>query len=306
VSREILSDHYTFESLDDGITFGRARADGTALSNTAVIDLGATTLAFDTSLTLRSARDIQTAAISLTGRPVSVVVNSHWHLDHMLGNQLFAERPIYATRRTIEIVLEKRRENERELSREKLEEDIRALEETRDSATSDASRTYLEGIVRINRAVLAEALELRYTPPTTAFESELKLPGRLDATLLSFGSGHTDSDAVLFLRKSRILCAGDLLVADNHPNLRSGDPEHWLVVLDRIEALRPERIVTGHGPLGRPETIGEIRDYLQTVLRLARESGEPEIPSRFRSWGESGQFEENLAFVRSRPAVGRE
>ena len=305
VSRNLPYDHYSFESLGGGITFGRARADGTALSNTAIVDLGSRTLAFDTSLTLRSARDIQAASIALTGRPVSVAVNSHWHLDHMLGNQLFADRPIYATRRTIEILWEKRSENERELSQEKLEQDIRELERQRSSATSEAGRAYLDGIIRINRAVLDEALELRYTPPTTRFESELQFPGEHGASLLSFGSGHTESDAILFLRKSRVLCAGDLIVADNHPNLTSGDPEHWLTVLDRIEQLRPEHIVTGHGPQGTLETLKGIRDYLQTVLGLARENGEPEIPPRFRAWREPGQFEANVAFVRSWLAARR-
>lgn len=301
MSRGVHSDHYTFEPLDIGVTFGRARVEGTALSNTAIIDLGGATLAFDTSLTLRSARDIEAASISLTDRPVSLVVNSHWHLDHMLGNQLFADRPIYATRRTIEILREKRAENEHELSDEKLDEEIRNLEELRGSATSESAKALLDGALRINREVRAEGRELRYTPATTGFESELPLPGDLGASLLSFGSGHTESDAVLFLSKSRILCAGDLIVAGNHPNLTSGDPEHWLTVLDQVEELRPERIITGHGALGSLDTLNEIRDYLRTVLQLARESGEPEVPSRFRGWHDFGQFEANIAFVRSRP-----
>ena len=299
--QEVRSEHYSFEHLDDRVTFGRARVEGTALSNTAIIDLSGATLAFDTSLTLRSARDIQAASVTLTGRPVSMVANSHWHLDHMLGNQLFADRPIYATRRTIEILIEKRAENAHELSREKLGEDIRKVEELRNSATTESGRALLDGAIRINQEVLAEALELRYTPPTTGFESELRLPGDLGASLLSYGSGHTESDAILFLPKSRVLCAGDLIVADNHPNLTSGDPEHWLTVLDRVEELRPERIITGHGPLGSPDTLNEIRDYLRTVLQLAPGSEEPEIPSRFRGWHDFGQFEANVAFVRSRP-----
>ncbi len=120
---------------------------------------------------------------------------------------------------------------------------------------------------------------------------------------MSFGSGHTESDTLLFLANDRILFAGDLIVAQNHPNLTSGDPEHWLTVLDKIDDLRPERIATGHGPVGSAETVAEIRDYLATVLELARERTAPEIPTRFRSWAEPDQFSSNIAYVRLRQAA---
>jgi len=298
-ARNLPFDHYSFEPLDDGITFGEARSEGTALANTCLVDLDNVTLAFDTSVTLRSAREIQAAAVAFTGRPVSLSVNSHWHLDHMLGNQLFSDHPIHATRRTLEILLEKRNENEREISRPKLLEDIRELERRRQSATTDMARAHLEIVLRINRAIFEEADELRYTPPTVGFESELPLPGNLGASLFTFGSGHTESDAVLFLRKSRVLCAGDLVVADNNLSLGSGDPEHWLTVLDQIEELRPERIVTGHGHLGTLETLNAVRDYLQTVLRFASEDATPEMPLRFGPWREATQFAADLTFVRS-------
>jgi len=294
------SDHYEFEAIGDRITFGRARREGTALSNTGLIDLGPSTLVFDTSLTLHSARDIRTASLALTHRSPSLCVNSHWHLDHVAGNQVFADQPIYASRRTIEILLEKRAEMEAELSRVKLEVDIQEFERQQSSQSTEAGRATYDAVLRINRMLLTEALELRFTPPSTGFEGELRLPGDRGASLLSFGSGHTESDTVLFLAPDRILFAGDLIVAQNHPNLTSGDPEHWLTVLDRIDELRPERIVTGHGPMGSVETVAAMRDYLTTILELAGTKGDPEIPSRFRSWAEPDQFAGNIAYVRSR------
>ncbi len=298
------STHYAFEALADGVHAGRARPEGTALSNTGIIDLGGSTLVFDTSLTLHSARDIRMASLALTHRPPTLSANSHWHLDHILGNQLFADRPIYATQRTIEIVLEKRAELQSELTREKLEADIQELEGQRRAASTDAGRAVYDAALRLNRTLLSEAPELKLTPPSTGFDRALKLPGEHGASLLSFGSGHTESDAILFLAKDRILFAGDLVVAETHPNLMSGDPEHWLTVLERIEGLRPERIVTGHGPVSSAETLGVMRDYLTTVLELAREPGDPAIPSRFSRWTEPDQFKGNIAYVRSRSSTG--
>jgi cyclase len=299
------STHYKFEELVEGVTFGRARAEGTALSNTGLIDLGGSTLVFDTGLTLRAAADIRSASLALTDRTPSLAANSHWHLDHLLGNQVFAARPIYATKRTIEILLEKRAELESELNRGKIETEIREIEANARAATTEAGRAPYEFVLRINRALLEELIELKLTLPSSGFEGELRLPGDRQARLLTFGSGHTDSDAILFLPESRILFAGDLVVSGNHPNLTSGNPEHWLTVLDKIDELRPEQIATGHGPIGSRETVAEMRDYIETMLDLAQKTGDGPIPARFARWAEPDQFSGNLAYVRGRStAVG--
>ena len=295
-------EHYAFEDLGDHIRFGRARPGGTALSNTGVVDLGGATLVFDTSLTLHAARETRAEAIASTGRGPSLCVNSHWHLDHMAGNQVFEDGPIYATKRTAEVLLEKRAELEHELTRETLEADIRDLERQRAAVAGDAGRAPYDAVLRIHRTLLEETVELRFTPPSKEFERELRLPGDQDARLLTYGAGHTDSDAVLFLPKSGMLFAGDLVVTENHPNLTSGDPEHWLVVLDQLAALHPERIATGHGALGSVESLAVMKDYLTTILELARSPEEPEIPARFRGFAEPDQFTGNVRYARQRRA----
>jgi cyclase len=301
--RSLKTEHYAFEEISAGITFGRARPEGVALSNTGLVELGESTLLFDTSLTLHSARDILDASREFTRRPPSLTVNSHWHLDHILGNQVFADRPIFASQRTIGILLEKRADLEGELTREKLESDIQALEKQRGAASTEAGRAPYDAVLRVHRTLLQEVPDLRITLPTTGFEKELRLPGDRPASLLTFGSGHTESDTMLFLPEERVLFAGDLVVADSHPNLTSGDPAHWLTVLDHIDRLRPEQIVTGHGPIGTLDTVAMIRDYLNAVLEIARSPGDPRVPERFRRWAEPDQFTQNVAYVRTRSAA---
>jgi cyclase len=297
------SAHYQFHDLGEGIRWGEARREGTALANTGIIDLGGSTLVFDTSLTLASAHDILGACRSLTGRGPSLAVNSHWHLDHILGNQLFADHPIYATSRTLEVLLEKRAELEKELAPATLTAEIEDLEKRSAAATTDAGRAIYADVIRLNRGVLAELVELRITPPTVTFDGTFRLPGSLGAELRSFGAAHTANDGFLFVPKQRILFAADVVVVGSHPNLASGDPSHWLRVLDELEALRPERIVPGHGPVAGPEAIELMRDYLSTVLELAKSPSVPEVPSRFRDLRGSDMFSTNVAYARSlRPA----
>jgi cyclase len=305
IATQSTGSHHTFEDLGEGITFGRARPDGVALSNTGLIDLGESTLVFDTSLTIQGGRAICAASQDRTGRFPTLAANSHWHLDHIMGNQVFADGPIYATKKTVEILLQKRAELEGELTQEKLETEIREFERQQKSAASEKGRAEYDLVLRINHALLAEVMELRLTPPNSTFDGELKLPGDSGACLISFGAGHTESDAILHLPKSRLIFAGDLIISGSHPNLSSGDPQHWLTVLDRIEGLKPERIGTGHGPLGGVETIAEMRDYLSTIVTLAQEPGTPEMPSRFRNLTEPSQFSSNVEYARSKVANAR-
>jgi glyoxylase-like metal-dependent hydrolase (beta-lactamase superfamily II) len=204
----VHSEHYTFETIGEGITFARARSEGTALSNTGIVDLGPATLVFDTSLTLHSAREIRTASLALTQRFPALCVNSHWHLDHVAGNQVFADQPIYASKRTIKILLEKRAELETELSRKKLEADIREFERQRSAQPTDAGRAVYEAVLRIHRRLLEETTEFQFTPPSIGFDEKLRLLGVRDASLLCFGSGHTESDTLLFLANDRIYLPG--------------------------------------------------------------------------------------------------
>ena len=298
---ERQSEEYRFEQLAPGVYFGEARRQGTALSNAGVVDLGDSALAFDTGLTLRAGRELRRAVQILTKKPLGLSANSHWHMDHILGNQLFEDRPIYATRRTVEILLERRAEFERDLTREKIEADLREIggqKGTVSEPTKDQREEYAMAL-RINRTLLDEVLELRFTPPSATFDGSLDLPGARKARLVTFGGGHTESDALLVLPAERIVFAGDLVVSGRHPNLLSGNPPQWIEILKRIEALQPERIVTGHGPMGNLETVRMLGDYLTFLTGHAQSTGRLDVPAPFRDWIGEGQFQRNLDFVRS-------
>lgn len=299
------SPHYSFERLSDGLHAAIATRRGAGVCNSGVLDLGGSGLVFDTGLTPVAARDLRAAATALLGRPPALAALSHRHLDHILGNQEFSGIPIWATRRTREVILERLDEVRAELTREALEKDIRELEELRAKATSEEARTDLDMTIQMNRVILECARDLRIVPPDHTFESRLALPGTREAELISFGSGHTESDAVLFLPQDGILYAGDVVVARTQPSMGSGDPDHWQLVLDEIERLRVERIVPGHGPLSGREAIQETRAYLAGVLEAAEGRPGAPLPPSIRRWEGSSSLEGNLRFARGWVAAHR-
>lgn len=89
--------HFKVEKLTDGVYAAIASDTGFAVCNAGIIDLGDITLVFDPFMSPRAGADLKKAAVALTGKPVICVVNSHYHNDHIRGNQEFPGARIIST-----------------------------------------------------------------------------------------------------------------------------------------------------------------------------------------------------------------
>src|SRR5215831_13505567 len=82
--------NFTIQALAPGI-WAALQNDGTgkAICNAGIVDLGDKTLVFDPFMTPMAANELRTIAEQLTQKPVTVVIDSHFHSDHIRGNQEF-------------------------------------------------------------------------------------------------------------------------------------------------------------------------------------------------------------------------
>ena len=99
--------HFRLESLADGVYAAIAEPRGFALCNAGIVDLGGTTLVFDAMLTPQAGTALGQAAARLTGRPVGLLVNSHYHGDHVRGSAAVGATQVVSTRRVRELVIER-------------------------------------------------------------------------------------------------------------------------------------------------------------------------------------------------------
>ena len=81
--------HFTLRQLADGVYAAIHQERGWAVSNAGLVDLGGETLLFDTFMTPAAAQELRQVAEELMQQPVTYVVNSHYHNDHIWGNQVF-------------------------------------------------------------------------------------------------------------------------------------------------------------------------------------------------------------------------
>ena len=282
--------HADLVDAGGGVHAAIARPDRLAVGNAAIVDLGAETLVVDTHISFSAARELRGAAEEATGRPASLVFNTHWHADHVLGNEQFAGSTIVSTARTRELIATVGVERLR-ARMDALEEELPAEIERLRAAGDEEGAALLE----------REAPELRtvtHRLPDATFEEERAF-GR--ARALTYGGGHTESDAFLLVPEAGVLVAGDLVVVDMQPWSGHGDPRTWAEILHRLLELDWDTCVPGHGPVCGRDVLPPLRDY-QLALDEAVRGGdpEPELPAAFRDWAGPEMWEVNITALRER------
>jgi cyclase len=293
------SDQFTFEQLGAGVWAAIAKPSAGASSNCGIVDIGRSTLVFDTSMTPRSAGQLRAGARILSGKEPLEVANSHWHFGHTLGNRVFGGSTIRGTRAMQDLLLRNggitASVHDPGWSHAAGEVEARRDRETRPLHREELAT---EAAARRDLAEFRDAVELR--PPDELFADRYVYPGGRDVMLVA-GAGHSESDTVLWVPDGEVMFAGDLVVESAHPDLRSANVDRWLATLTRIETTKPRRIVPGHGPVTDVGACARLAEYLRLLPSLAREGPEPETPEEYRGWARPSLFRQNVAALRARP-----
>ncbi|MEZ4862456.1 MAG: MBL fold metallo-hydrolase [Caldilineaceae bacterium] len=312
----LTAEHFQFQQIVDGVYAAIAIPGHGAASNAGIIDIGGQTLVFDTGLTPQAGAALYAAATELTGSPVTTVINSHYHRDHMGGNQAFPEAVNFiATSRTRCLITEQSAQK-LEWLRQHGQSQLTELEAALDKAQRRAEQEDLQNAIGQQQHLLAALPTLVVRAPTMTFDQRLVLYGRNRvAELITYGGGHTQSDAILYLPAEGIIFMGDLLTVKHHPALSDGDPGELPRILDLITRLEPQQLIPGHGPVGRVEDLQLMQQYLGiateialTELTFQTESDEAvekriaslKAPSPFGSWQRSSIYASNLRFLYQR------
>ncbi len=316
--------HYSIKSLTDGVYAAIARDGGAAISNAALIDLGDSTLVGDTFLTPTAAEYLRTDALRLTGRIPRFVVNTHFHNDHIWGNQAFLpEADIISTADTRDLIQTAGQE-EYNGYHAITSDRLRKLLAQQAAAETDVQRASFDLMIGVFSGLELDFPRLQVTLPNVVFEKRMILYGsRRRVELIAFNDAHTGSDSVLYLPDDKIVFMSDLLFVGHHPYLGNGDPDRWLEVLRSIQngaagIQNVSRLVPGHGPVGTLGDLARLGEYITSCQKIARallaegKTGQADVdstpvPKVFSGWAMPHFFYANLRFLLEkyqRPAGG--
>ena len=174
---------------------------------------------------------------TVTRKPISHVLLTHYHADHIYGLQVFAA----------------------------LGAKIVANAQAREYINSETAHLRLEA----SRKDLAPWVNdsTRMVPASqwlTAGSSQLTVGG-VDFVLQHMGPAHTPEDTAVFLPQSGVLFIGDVVFRNRIPYVGQADSRHWIAALDELLKLPVKIMVPGHGPASdSPRKDMQLtRDYLR-------------------------------------------
>jgi cyclase len=302
------SRHFILHNLADSVFAAIAKEGGSAICNAGLINLGGQILVFDTFLTPQAARDLRRAAFEIYGQTPRIVINSHYHNDHIWGNQVFlTEAQIISSTRTRELIATAGMEEFQwysSNSAQQLESFRTRYQDANDEQKQQLLLwiSYYEGLV--------EALpNLIVTMSGITFNRHLEIHGdKHSVKLITFEGAHTGSDTVLHLPQERILFMGDLLFVGCHPYLADGDPLQLLKALRELSQLDAAHFIPGHGPVGTLEDLKLLMEYIDYCLTTAQELvqrgdgneagiAKLKMADRYHQWQQPQFFSANMAFL---------
>jgi quinoprotein relay system zinc metallohydrolase 2 len=171
----------------------------------------------DTGGSVRIGRELRASVAARTSRPVCYVINTHVHVDHVLGNAAFKDdKPRFVGHAALAEAMVRNR-------------DFFVKEYPGDLDSPP------DGAQIIGPDLLVE------------HDLTLDLGGR-PLALHAWPTAHTDCDLTVYDVNTATLWTGDLLFRGRLPAL-DGSLKGWLAALDELARMHVRLAVPGHGPV---------------------------------------------------------
>ena len=203
----------------------------------------------DTGMYPSFASKIRKDLEATTGTPVTKLILTHYHGDHVFGNQAFKDCQIISSRALKEIMNEMATNA---WTREQLEETAKQRPETYQKIGLDS---------------------LEITFPTEIFDGSFIVKDNGIEIVCKHVGGHTRGHSYVYVPTERVLFAGDLIFSKTFP--WGGDPtvnpDDWITVLKEFQKMDIEKIVPGHGPVCDLNEVQVYLDFFEPVVKIMKE-----------------------------------
>lgn len=225
-----------------------SRANRNFISNAGFVVTPAGVVVVDALGSPQLARELLDEIARVTPQPVTHVVLTHYHADHIYGLQEFRKRGarIVAQRRALEYI----------------HSDTAA-------ARLRASRTELAPWIDTTTELVV---------PDEWIDGATELiVGNVRLVMQPVGPAHTPEDLVVQLPAEGVVFAGDTVFQGRIPFVGQADSRQWIAALDALLKMAPKVIVPGHGALSTAASVDLrlTRDYLvflrESMAAAARE-----------------------------------
>jgi cyclase len=241
--------------------------------NTTVIIGDRQVLVVDTCFLPSDARRDIAQIRKWTDKPVTFVVNTHFHNDHNLGNRIYMDAFPALT-----IIAHKETKQDMDrfgpgslMREERSKSRLLGMQRTGKGPDgkdlSDDDKKQISQALQQQDSVIAELRGLTFQSATLSFDHDFTIDlGNREVQIKYLGRGNTTGDAVVYLPKEKIVITGDLVV-NPIPYFYDGYPVEWAQTLQNLATLDAAVYVSGHGPILHDKThILLIHDLIQSAV----------------------------------------
>jgi glyoxylase-like metal-dependent hydrolase (beta-lactamase superfamily II) len=188
----------------------------------------------------------------VTPKPIRYVIVTHFHADHIYGLQAF--KAVGAT--------------------------IIAHPAGREYLNSETAQRRLEASRQDLFPWIDERTQLLGADRWLDTSDHTLMLGGQAFRMRHVGPAHTPEDLVVYLPKSGVLFAGDLVFRGRIPFVGQADSRQWIESLNALLDMNPRLLVPGHGPVSETprDDLALTRDYLvhlRTTMGQAARDLEP-------------------------------
>ncbi len=237
---KIAEGTWVLEGAQEAIT----SENGGAIANISILDTSEGAVVIDTGPSKRYGVALEEIARQLTGKPVVRAFITHFHPDHVFGNQAFGKGVVAAPQAVID--------------------GLKLLGEDFASAMYYTAGDWMRG----TEVVL---------PETVIGNETVEIGGRR-LTLMVL-NGHTDCDLAILDESTGAVFGGDLVFLNRAPTTPHADIAAWKTNLKKLgdASQSSSHLVPGHGPVRAPalsidQTLRWL-DMLETSVRGSFERG---------------------------------
>jgi len=174
----------------------------------------------------------------ITNKPVTYVINSHFHPDHWLGNQAFSEltpQPKIIAHHNMKVM---------------------------------ANKTSSRAIKRLNVMTQGAHADTKAVLPSTLVNGgEIFNIGGLTLKLIHPQHAHTNGDLMVYVPELKTIATGDVFFNKRTPGLQHANTKGNAQTLNMLVQLDIMHVIPGHGPITNKRGLDYMRNYLAILYK---------------------------------------